>query len=135
LKGRPSASIDRKVSILAVQSISKGDLMRLRLRIILTLLLTAGLLGLSSLPIRAQSAPNPERNAYFGEARLHTNRSFDAYIFGKYISMRMSALIAGMADPQQTTYLAACVKSSTGISIEFEPRRSTAPGRRKNDRS
>ena len=36
---------------------------------------------LSVLPA-AFSAPNPERDVYYGETHLHTSWSFDAFIFG-----------------------------------------------------
>ncbi|HEX5219011.1 MAG TPA: DUF3604 domain-containing protein [Verrucomicrobiae bacterium] len=32
------------------------------------------------------AAPNPERNAYFGETHVHTSWSFDAYIFGNHLT-------------------------------------------------
>lgn len=32
--------------------------------------------------LAAPPAPNPERNAYYGETHLHTSWSFDAFIFG-----------------------------------------------------
>jgi hypothetical protein len=37
---------------------------------------------LSLIALSAVAAPNPERNAYYGETHVHTSWSFDAYIFG-----------------------------------------------------
>ena len=50
-----------------------------------TTILTAGVLGLASLPAPAQER-NPERNAYFGETHLHTSWSVDAWVMGNRIT-------------------------------------------------
>ena len=50
-----------------------------------TTILTAGALGLASLPAPAQER-NPERNAYFGETHLHTSWSVDAWVMGNRIT-------------------------------------------------
>ncbi len=44
----------------------------------------AGALGLAVVP--ATGAPNPLKEAYFGEQHVHTSWSFDAYIFGNMIT-------------------------------------------------
>ncbi len=52
---------------------------------IATVLLVSGLLGTGT-SVLAQSTPNPERDAYFGETHVHTSWSFDAYIFGNHVT-------------------------------------------------
>lgn len=44
--------------------------------------LAAALAFAGAAALAAPPAPNPERNAYYGETHLHTSWSFDAYIFG-----------------------------------------------------
>jgi hypothetical protein len=45
---------------------------------------------LSALPVLA--APNPERNAYFGETHQHTSWSVDAWLFGNHLTGPKEAL-------------------------------------------
>ncbi len=58
---------------------------RSRKRLFATTILTAGALGLASLPAPAQQR-NSERNAYFGETHLHTSWSVDAWVMGNRIT-------------------------------------------------
>jgi Protein of unknown function (DUF3604) len=55
--------------------------MRMRLR---TITLVAGGLCLIALP--ALAAPNPERDAYFGETHVHTSWSLDAFALGNLLT-------------------------------------------------
>ncbi len=51
--------------------------MRIKLNDTAAVLLGAGLLSLTAMPVCAQGK-NPERNVYYGETHLHTSWSFDA---------------------------------------------------------
>jgi len=48
-----------------------------------------GVLERAAPPVNSNhSAPNPERNAYFGDLHVHTTLSMDAYVFGTMIGPR-----------------------------------------------
>ena len=49
----------------------------------------------------AQAAPNPLRNAYYGETHVHTSWSFDAYIFGNHVTSPADAYKYAKGEPIQ----------------------------------
>jgi hypothetical protein len=54
---------------------------------------------LSLIAPSAFAAPNPERNAYYGETHVHTSWSFDAYIFGNHVTGPEQAYQYAMGQP------------------------------------
>src|SRR5437773_9177633 len=60
---------------------TRGERMRMNLR---TMALAVGGGCLIALP--ALSAPNPERDAYFGETHVHTSWSLDAFAIGNVLT-------------------------------------------------
>jgi len=63
-----------------------------KLMTVLTLNLTAAVLSFA--------APNPERDAYFGETHLHTSWSVDAWVMGNRLTRPDDAFRYAQVSPQ-----------------------------------
>ena len=66
---------------LLAAALVKGKSMTPNKRILLSGIIAAAVLAVAPFAA-AQTQPNPERNAYFGELHIHSSWSVDAYVFG-----------------------------------------------------